>query len=121
MSRYSDGITACPENCIISLTSVEVRGGGVDERTPLMKSPKLRGSLAHLGLQAVGIGICRLPGLTLLMDPSAMRTQRRVKEERMPRRDVMERNRRGRNVVGTMLRAIGSEGVPAGGYVAHIM
>lgn len=72
--------------------------------TPLMSKPKLSGNLRHRGDQLVGMTSQRLPGAFRLMLPSAMMTASKMKEDMIPRRDVKERIRRGRKVVGTRLR-----------------
>ena len=73
-------------------------------RTPLIMSPKLRGNLDHLGPASVGIGYHKLPGLDGLMVPSVTRTIRSMNEEMIPTREVMERKRSGRNVVGRIIK-----------------
>lgn len=72
--------------------------------TPLINSPKLSGNRFHLGQMLVGITWTKLPGASCLTAPSVMRTARRTKEDMMPIREVRERMRRGRKVVGRRLR-----------------
>ena len=72
-------------------------------RTPLMSNPKLSGNRLHRGAKLVGITSHKLPGASRLMVPSAMMTARRTNEDMIPRREVRERIRSGRNVVGTRL------------------
>lgn len=74
--------------------------------TPLIRSPKLSGNLGHLGVKSVGMGSHKLPGLWRLITPSVRRTKRRTKDETIPTRDVRERNRRGRKVVGRMTKKL---------------
>jgi hypothetical protein len=68
-----------------------------------MNNPKLKGNRPNLGVQLVGMTSRKLPGASGLIAPSAMRTARTTNEEKMPRREVRERRRRGRKVVGRRL------------------
>jgi hypothetical protein len=72
-------------------------------RTPLISNPKLSGNRCQRGPILVGITSHKLPGASRLMVPSAMMTARRTNEDMIPRREVRERMRSGRNVVGTRL------------------
>lgn len=68
-----------------------------------MRSPKLSGRRIQFGPTDVGMGSLRLPGARCLREPSAMMTERRVRVEMMPMIEVMDKKRRGTNVVGKIL------------------
>lgn len=98
-------MTACPENCSTEKIKAQFRSLPGEEvaPTPLMNNPKLNGNLLHRGPTVVCIGSHKLPGEVCLIHPSEMRTRRRVILDNIPRREVRDRNRSGRKVVGRIL------------------
>lgn len=67
-------------------------------------SPKLSGNLDHRGPKSVCIGWLKLPGLSILIAPSATRTTSSMTLDAMPMSEVSERKRKGRKVVGRMMK-----------------
>lgn len=71
--------------------------------TPLINKPKLSGNLIHLGPKLVIAGSHKLPGASFLIVPSAISTNSNVKEDNIPIKEVIDRNLKGRKVVGNIL------------------
>lgn len=83
-----------------------------------MTNPKLNGNLFQFGSKLVSIGSHKLPGADRFKEPSAMMTARRTIEDRIPMREVRDKSRRGRKVVGTRL--FRERGFPSGDRVSFV-
>ena len=102
----SEGNKAWPEKEDITTPTTQPKQSASSLRAHCkwMDSPKHSGNLVHCGSNEVGIKVCKLPGASNLLSPSAKMTNINAKDETIPMRDVMERNRIGTKVVGTMMK-----------------